>query len=325
MVDSGNDMAISYPDPAAALGRRMRDSGNETARKIFRRMTTTARRPRERPRSIGDFDVLEDGSLYFRKMDVDCSSCGALHFIVERKRGSSMGRPAFSNCCTNGCIASEIVPRFSDAPILLKQLLTESSTNATSFRKNIRKYNSALVMASVTCNWVAPSFGNSAFNSTLTIQGRLHYFVGPLNPTEGLRPKYLSVYIHESLDNENDRAGHGEEDFPGTIMADLTQLQSMLPVQNSLVQSFVSLRELSVLNATPINVQLIIQADRLPINRHERRYNAPVASEVAAIVVGSDPDYIHPNDIVLRRRGVLNSNGNETLQSISVSHRKYNA
>ena len=163
-------------------------------------------------------------------------------------------------------------------------------------------------MASVTCNWVTPSLGNSAFNPTLTIQGRLHHFVGPLNPAEGLRPKYLSVYIHESLDNENDRDSHRQEDFPGTILAVLTQLQSMLSMQNSLVQSFVSLRELSVLNAAPRNVQLTIQADRRPINGHERRYNAPVASEVAAIVVGSDPDYIHRNDIVIRRRGVLNSN-----------------
>ncbi len=66
----------------------------------------------------------------------------------------------------------------------------------------------------------------------------------------------------------------------------------MLSIQNSLVQSFLFLRELSVLTATSRNVQLIIQSDRRPINEHERRYNAPVASELAAIVVGLDPDYI---------------------------------
>ncbi len=133
MSDSGKDMANSYSDPAAALGRRMKGSGNETARKRFRSMTNTSRRPQGRPRSIGDFDVLEDGSLYFRKMDVACSSCGAFHFIAERKRGLSMSRPAFQNFCTNGCIISEIVPRFLDAPLLLKQLLTESSSNAKLF------------------------------------------------------------------------------------------------------------------------------------------------------------------------------------------------
>ena len=71
-------MANSYPDPVASRRRLMRDSGNETARKRFRRMTTTAKRPRGRPRSIGDFDVLEDGSSYFRKMD-ELVRCSSLH------------------------------------------------------------------------------------------------------------------------------------------------------------------------------------------------------------------------------------------------------
>ncbi len=69
----------------------------------------------------------------------------------------------------------------------------------------------------------------------------------------------------------------------------------------------------------------MVHANRRPLNEHERRYNAPTANEIAPIVIGSDADHIHRNDIVLRRRGVLNASGNETLQRISVSHKKYDA
>ncbi len=177
--------------------------------------------------------------------------CGALHFVSERKKGSSLANPELSACCSNGLIDSQVVPRFSNAPYLLKRLLSESNPYSRSFRKNIRRYNSACAMGSVTSNWISPSVGTSTFNPTLTIQGRLHHFIGPLNPSEGLRPRYLSVYIHDSLENDSERANRRQQNFPGVSTSVLYSLEQKLRNSNSLVQNFLSLRELSRYQEAP--------------------------------------------------------------------------
>ncbi len=244
--------------------------------------------------------------------------CGALHFIGERKWHSSLPNPKFSGCCSNGLITAEIGPRFANIPIVLKRNLTENNSKGRAYQRNIRNYNSALAMASGTSNCISPSIGTSAFNPTLTMQGQLHHFIGLLNPSEGPRSRYLSVYIHDSFQNEVERANERQEDFPSVSASVLTNLEEMLQDCNSLVQSFLSQREITQGDETPQTIRLVIQANRPPSNEHERRYNAPVAYEVAGIVIGSDADHIHRNDI-------LNDNGNETMQRISASHRNYDA
>ena len=80
-------------------------------------------------------------------MYVECDMCGALHFVGERKRQSSLIKPKFSGCCPNGLITAEIVPRLANILIVLKRYLTENNSNGRAYRRNIRKYNSALAMA----------------------------------------------------------------------------------------------------------------------------------------------------------------------------------
>ncbi len=159
-------------------------------------------------------------------------------------------------------------------------------------------------MASATSNWISPSVGTSAFNPTLTTQGRLHHFIGPLNPFEGFRPRDLSVNIRDSPENESERANHRQQDFPGVSNSVLYSLGKMLQNCYSLVQNFLSRRELCRDPEAPQSIRLVIHANRRSSNEHERRYNAPTAKEVASIVIDSEADHIHRNDIVLRRRDV---------------------
>ena len=65
---------------------------------------------------------------------------------------------------------------------------------------------------------------------------------------------------------------------------------------------------------------MVIHSDRRPSHEHVRRYNGPESSEVAAL---NEDGEIGRRDIVVRRRGTLNSNGNEVLDPISVSHLAY--
>ncbi|CDF39890.1 ATP dependant DNA helicase [Chondrus crispus] len=68
---------------------------------------------------------------------------------------------------------------------------------------------------------------------------------------------------------------------------------------------------------------MVIHADRRPSYEHVRQYNGPEASEVAALIPGNENGEIGRRDIVVCRRGTVNSNGNEVLDPISVSHRAY--
>ncbi len=52
-------------------------------------------------------------------------------------------------------------------------------------------------MASVHANWVSRGEGQAWFDPTVTLQGRIHYFLGALQPGPGRKPAFLSVYIHD--------------------------------------------------------------------------------------------------------------------------------
>jgi len=73
----------------------------------------------------------------------------------------------------------------------------------------------------------------------------------------------------------------------------------------------------------PEEYRMVIHADRRPSSEHARRYNGPSASEVAALIPGSEDGEVGRRDIVLRRRGQVNSNGNEVLDSVNIGHRSY--
>ena len=98
----------------------------------------------------------------------------------------------------------------------------------------------------------------------------------------------------------------------------MTQLTHMLHECNPYVQTFLCMREWaqSPHNNTPDSYQIVIYADRGPSNEHVRRYNGPEASEVAALIPGNEDGEIGRRDIVVRRRGALNSDRDEVLDPI---------
>ena len=52
---------------------------------------------------------------------------------------------------------------------------------------------------------ILPSISTLAFNPTLNIHDWLCHFCSPWNTSEGLHPRYLSVFINNSLQNESER------------------------------------------------------------------------------------------------------------------------
>ncbi len=82
-----------------------------------------------------------------------------------------------------------------------------------------------------------------------------------------------------------------------------------------------SLHELARNNAPTDRYKIVIHADKKPANEHVRCYNGPYCSEVAALIPGTEDGVIGKRDILVRKRGRANSNGNEVLDKVSISHR----
>ncbi len=84
-----------------------------------------------------------------------------------------------------------------------------------------------------------------------------------------------------------------------------------------------SLHELARDNSTTDRHNIVIHADKRPSNEHVRRCNGPSCSEVAALILGNEHGIIGKRDILVRKRGQANSNGNKVLDKVSINHRSY--
>ena len=320
-------------------------------------VVSTREKPRKMYRK-GYFTIDGDtGYWNCGSMSYSCKICSALHFLGEKntQKGSTMTSPKFSECCTSGqvtahfflsssciqcsaifqsdeghyrqpkageccsscgAIVPKVLPNFPEPPHLLRELLTSNSAEARHFRRHIRHYNSALAMASVRAEFVARGLGVSKYNPTITVHGRMYHEMGALIPPTGKKPRFAAVYIHDT-----EQATQNRKHFYGVLREDLLgRLASMLHVSNNLVRTFVSLRDLIQAGCIPEDVKLVIHAHERTNPGHERKYNIPEASEVAALIVGEQYGAL---DIVLRRRGEVNMNGFEKLDVIRLGNRMY--
>ncbi len=109
-------------------------------------------------------------------MDVECKT----RFVAERNVRCSEANPVFSNCCQGEELNLKHIPLLQDPPSLLRELLTGSTPRDKGFRKNIVQYITALCMASMHANWVSGGEGQSTFNPTVALHGRIHNFLGAL-------------------------------------------------------------------------------------------------------------------------------------------------
>ncbi|CDF40520.1 ATP dependant DNA helicase [Chondrus crispus] len=234
------------------------------------RQTRLANARRSRRVSRRLFDNSTGECIDFGSLDVQCQFCGAFHFLEERLKSSFDRRPTFPTCCGNGKVS---FPTAQSPPPFLRALLTGTEPRDRKFRNSLHVYDNVLSMASVVAKWVARGPGASNFNPTMTMQGRIYHYMGPLLPSTCRDPAFLSVYIHDTdyAEQSQIRAGRVRELDEGI----LTQLTAMLHHVNPYVQTFQSLREWASNDNSPTPYRM------------------------------------------------LNSNGNEVLDTISVTHRSY--
>ena len=78
-----------------------------------------------------------------------------------------------------------------EPPELVATLLTENSSRCCQFRRDFRKYNCALCLASLQANEI--TFSSAPFVDK--VQGDVYRFIEPLRPANGQQPKCLQMFF----------------------------------------------------------------------------------------------------------------------------------
>ena len=80
------------------------------------------------------------------------------------------------------------LPHFPELPPTLNALLTENNHDSVKFRKNIRKFNSGMAMAS---HIVDERTIRTGAPGAYTTKGMVYHKLGPMTPMPGRRPRHL--------------------------------------------------------------------------------------------------------------------------------------
>jgi hypothetical protein len=180
-----------------------------------------------------------------------------------------------------------------DVPDELKRLWTsQEDDDAKYFRQNIRYFNSYFSFTSlgVTLDHrVSTAAGTD--NYTFRAHGIMYYKMDDLLPGNN-GPHHLQLYIYDS----DESLSHRVQRSPDLNLDLVLKIMKILE-HNPYVQTFKTVGSYSNLDEYRIELNTNITLD-------QRRYNAPTASEVAAIwVEGNDPMNCFDRSVVVHGKG----------------------
>ncbi|GBO33219.1 hypothetical protein AVEN_153321-1, partial [Araneus ventricosus] len=226
------------------------------------------------------------------KMDKKCVHCKAFKWEEETA----------GMCCSGGKVS---LPLLGEPEEPLKSLLLYDSEESRLFLNRIRKYNSCFQMTSF---GVGREVIMPGFSPTFTIQGQVYHKLGSLLPVVNHQHKFLQIYF---MGDENTELNQRCQNIQGVERDTVLKLQRMLHEHNHLINTFKT-----VLERMPgEDYKLVIHPDRTPSREHERRYNAPLINEVAALVTNGE---FATRDIVIETR-------NDKLTKVAETHKFYDA
>ncbi len=275
---------------------------SETSNDRQRRLNQNRQRNYKRRRINNNIDIRHE----LGSMDQLCLHCGAKFWMDEKNQRSTQVSPTFSVCCANGKV--RLMPLLKPPPYLMN-LYTSSESEADSFRRNARSYNSLLACTSFGANVNDEFQGRGVSN--FSIHGQIYHLIGPLLPEEGQIPRFAQLYIYDTEHEIRNRLSL-MQNLDATI---LQNLQNILNMVNPYIHVFRQARDIFQTSETS-NVSMVIHSDR---TQDLRRYGAPTSSDVAALMIGDGHD-INPSN-----RDILLGTHEGGLQRISELHPSYDA
>ncbi|VDL66325.1 unnamed protein product, partial [Nippostrongylus brasiliensis] len=239
-------------------------------------------------------------------MNVVCVDCRAKHFEIEnvnRHRGK------FAQCCDLGRTR---IQKFQNYPETLKDLfaIDPSATGARksmqqNFHRHIRKFNSALAMASMGAQ-IAPPRGAGPY--CFRIHDQIYHSVGPLHPEREQSRQYGQIYILDTSEAARERMENVQNvGCDGDLMEMLSHLIATI---NPYAQAFKMMREVEVAeeelarreNRPPPKLTMVFEeSSERGLSR--RPYDIPTANEVAVVYVAEENDVPATRSLAIHQRG----------------------
>ncbi len=124
------------------------------------------------------------------------------------------------------------------------------------------------------------------------IQGELYHKIGSLCLAEGQRPQFAQLYIHDTKPEHQNR--HAV--MPSLDPTTLDRLLTMMYNINPYVEVFKMTRDMMITKGAPMDLKSCLIASQ---TKDARRYNVPMADEVAALMVGDGFEVVDRRDVVL--------------------------
>ena len=241
-----------------------------------------------------------------------CTTCEATMWYEERtNKAFKPLNPTFSICCQSGKVK---LPKFNEAPTLLKNLLDYTDSSTSKFRDQIRIYNSMFCFTSFGAK-IDNSINSTRGPYTFRINGQNYHLIGSLLPAQGEQPKFAQLYFFDTHNEVHNRMSafidkQKEHDIDETTVVNLI---AMLNQSSAITKAFRMVRDWCASYATP-NLRLRLISNRTSA----RQYNTPTVSEVAALITN---DFGHGEPT----RDIIVSCKDTGKQRISELHPSYMA
>ena len=226
------------------------------------------------------------------RMNVRCTSCGALWWSCEQKAHTAIGT-TFEDCCKHGKV---VLQPFADPPEELQRLLQRHA-----FLREIRRYNLSFRFTS---NSATPDRRVTGGLTMYSIHGALYHRAGTdLVPRAGQEPQYAQIYIYDPADAAAVRSRR-YGDLDRAVFRELTE---MLHRTNPLIRLYHPDHRILQGALNRERVQVVVDARcrlQFEAGPDRRRENLPTANEVAAIIPERSQEYDDQSfrDIVLCRK-----------------------
>ncbi|CAN1271712.1 ATP-dependent DNA helicase PIF1 [Linum perenne] len=227
---------------------------------------------------------------------LECQWCGALFWEAEKlARVPKKARPIFTLCCQRGRVR---IPLLQATPPYLDSLLSVNGGRQTRhFREHARSYNAAFSFTSFGAR-LDPRLVNRRGPYSLVLCGENYHLMGSLLPQPGQQPQYSQLYVFDPNSELQNRLANFSGPNRALEPSIMSNLQTMLDENNTLVQSFRMIRT-ALLEPTNQNLRLRIVGARTP---RAPQYELPTGSELAGLV----PDDFQPDheerDIIVASR-----------------------
>jgi hypothetical protein len=245
--------------------------------------------PPRRPRLFMAAVLTNEGKLrdglpqedYLGPLDQQCTNCGALHFVDERKRNCRQG--TYSDCCDFG----KMDPALFDLPPYpaAMQALFENRH----FMANINYYNDAMAMGSLSYRYVRP---NSPGPQLFKVAGAVYHCIYNINDGRSNRNSHIGK-CNQLWFLDTQEANEQRIERQSVLVPDiLTTLKHELErANNALYGEYQSMQEL--VNQNPGEYVLRFDSRRVDVSDFShRQYDLPTTRQIAAVVVERNEDSV---------------------------------